>query len=248
VKSIAFVNQKGGVGKTTCVINTGAGLAKQGKKVLMIDLDPQANLTYSLGLEAGEGRTIYDLMKGTVNAEDTMIEREGFKVIPSGMALALAEMEFAGIPGREKLLQEKLLELNSIDYLIIDCPPSLGILTLNALTTAIEVFIPLQTEALALQGVEQLTDTIYTVRRRLNPHLEITGVIANRYDGRKILNREVVGKIRKDFGNKVFKTVIRENVSLAEAPSWGQTIFEYKPNSYGAEDYTSLCKEITGRR
>src|SRR5665648_832413 len=183
---IALINQKGGVGKTTCAINIGAGLNKLRKRVLLIDLDPQAHLTYSLGIPAHELKnTVYELLKGTV--------------------------------------------------------------TLNALTTAQKVYIPLQTEFLALQGMTKLLETITIVKKRLNKNIEIAGIIATRFDCRKNLNREVVEKIKEYFGNKLFNALIRDNISLAEAPSFGKSIFEYKSNSYGAKDYLDLCKEIIKR-
>jgi len=248
MRKIALVNQKGGVGKTTSTINIGAGLTKLKKRVLLIDLDPQAHLTYSLGIKAHElSRTIYDLLKGEVSTQGILVERDGITVIPSSLDLSGAEIELSGIAGREFLLKEALNEGKEFDYVLIDCHPSLGILTLNALTTAQEVYIPLQTEFLALQGMSKLLQTVDTVRKRLNKSLEVTGVIGTRFDSRKKLNNEVVGKIREYFGGKVFNTLIRDNIALAEAPSFGKTIFEYRPKSYGAEDYLSLCREIIKR-
>jgi len=245
---VAMLNQKGGVGKTTSALNLGAGLLKLGKTVLMVDLDPQANLTYSLNIHAHNiDLSICDLLKGEATFNEVLIERDGLKIIPSNLDLSGAEIEFSAIPGREFLLKEVLEGSNSYDYVFIDCPPSLGLLTLNALTTASEVFIPLQTEFLPMQGMAKLLQTIEVVKKRLNSSLEITGIICTRFDGRKRLNREVVSKIEEHFGSKVFRTYIRENISLAEAPSFGKTIFEYKPDSHGAEDYLSLSKEITER-
>jgi chromosome partitioning protein len=249
MRIIALANQKGGVGKTTSTMNIGAGLNKLGKKVLLVDLDPQAHLTYSLGIEAHElDKTVYELLKGETTLEEVLIYRgEGLKLIPSTLDLAGAEIELSGIAGREFLLKEALDGLRGFDYVLIDCPPSLGLLTLNALTTTQEVYIPLQTEFLALQGLSKLLETIEVVKKRLNRKLEITGIIGTRYDGRKLLNRGVIDKIEGYLGDKLFKTLIRENISLAEAPSYGQTIYEYKPDSHGAEDYLNLCKEIIER-
>ena len=245
---IALINQKGGVGKTTCAVNIGAGLNKLKKRVLLIDLDPQAHLTYSLGIPAHElNNTVYELLKGNASLKETIIERDGLSLVPSSLNLSGAEIEFSGVAGREFLLKETIEGLNKFDYVFIDCPPSLGLLTLNALTTAREVYIPLQTEFLALQGMRKLLETIDIVKKRLNKNIEITGIIATRYDSRKNLNREVVEKIEGYFGNRLFKTLIRDNVSLAEAPSFGQTIFEYKSNSYGAKDYLNLCNEIINK-
>jgi len=248
MKIIALINQKGGVGKTTCAINIGAGLNKLSKRVLLIDLDPQAHLTYSLGIPAHElNNTVYELLKGTVTLKETIIERNGLSLVPSSLDLSGAEIEFSGVAGREFLLKELLEGLKKYDYIFIDCPPSLGILTLNALTTAQKVYIPLQTEFLALQGMTKLLETINIVKKRLNKNIEIAGIIAMRFDNRKNLNREVVEKIKEYFGDKLFNTFIRDNISLAEAPSFGKTIFEYKSNSYGSKDYLDLCKEIIKR-
>jgi len=245
---IALINQKGGVGKTTSTVNIGAGLTKLNKKVLLIDLDPQAHLTYSLGIPAHElDKSIYELIKGEVAWGEILIERNELKIIPSSLGLSGAEVEFSKIAGREFLLKETLRELKGFDYVLIDSPPSLGLLTLNALTTAQEVYIPLQVEFLALQGLSKLLETIEIVKKRLNKNLEITGIIATRFDGRKNLNKEVVEKIKDYFGDKLFKTFIRDNISLAEAPSFGKTIFEYKPKSHGAKDYLNLSKEILRR-
>lgn len=245
---IALTNQKGGVGKTTCAINIGAGLNRLGKRVLLIDLDPQAHLTYSLGIPAHELKnTVYELLKGTVSLKEIIIERDGLSLVPSSLNLSGAEIEFSGLAGREFLLKETTEGLKKFDYVFIDCPPSLGLLTLNALTTAQNVYIPLQTEFLALQGMTKLLETIAIVKKRLNKNIEITGIIATRFDNRKNLNREVVEKIKEYFGNKLFNTLIRDNISLAEAPGFGKTIFEYKSNSYGAKDYLDLCKEIIKR-
>ncbi|PKP60171.1 chromosome partitioning protein ParA [Candidatus Atribacteria bacterium HGW-Atribacteria-1] len=245
---IALTNQKGGVGKTTCAINIGAGLNKLNKRVLLIDLDPQAHLTYSLGIPAHELKnTVYELLNGTISLKETIIERNGLSLVPSSLNLSGAEIEFSGLAGREFLLKETMEGFKEFDYMFIDCPPSLGLLTLNALTTAQEVYIPLQTEFLALQGMTKLLETIKIVKKRLNKDLEVTGIIAMRFDNRKNLNREVVEKIKEYFGNKLFNTLIRDNISLAEAPSFGKTIFEYKSNSYGSKDYLDLCKEIIKR-
>jgi chromosome partitioning protein len=249
MKIIALANQKGGVGKTTSATNIGAGLGKLGKKVLLIDLDPQAHLTYSLGIEAHKlDKTVYELLKGEAGLKDVLRARGELTVLPAKLDLSGAEIEIAGMAGREFLLKEALEGLSGFDYVFIDCPPSLGLLTLNGLTTAQEVYIPLQTEFLALQGMSKLLQTVEIVQKRLNKELKITGIIATRYDQRKKLNKEVVEKMREYFGDKkLFQTMIRDNVSLAEAPGFGQTILEYKPDSYGAMDYLSLCKEILER-
>ncbi len=249
---IAIVNHKGGVGKTTTTINLGTALAKLKKKVLLIDMDPGAHATYGLGILAHRReRTVYDLMRGRAPVDEIKVEialdQENLDLIPASIELAEAEVQLSGLPGREFLLKEALDEVRSYDYIFIDCPPSLAVLTLNAMVAAKEVFIPLQTEYLAMQGLGKLLETVKIVKHRLNRDLEITGVLATRYDKRKILNREVVNRIKEHFGDKVFDVQIRENISLAESPSHGLTIFEYFPGSYGAEDYMALAKEVLNR-
>ncbi|MGC2423301.1 MAG: ParA family protein [Nitrospirota bacterium] len=254
MRVIALVNLKGGVGKTTTTINIGAGLRQLGKKILLVDLDPQAHLTYSLGIPAHELKlTVYELLKGESKLDKVVFKRKStnsssfIDVVPSSINLSGAEIELSGMAGREFLLKEILEGLGGYDYVLMDCPPSLGVLTLNALTSAQEAFIPLQTEYLALQGMAKLVEMVQLVKRRLNPGLEITGIIGTRFHRRKKLNQEVVEKIKESFGNKLFSTLIRDNIALAEAPSFGKTIFEYRPESAGAEDYMNLCKEILQR-
>lgn len=244
-RTIALVNQKGGVGKTTSTINIGAGLFKAGKRVLMIDLDPQGNLTVSVGVEAYNlDNTVFEVLKGECDAQAAIVNH-GYDIIPADIRLSGADMEISAIPGREMLLKEALAPIaGNYDYILIDCPPSLGLITLNGLTAAREIFIPLQAEFLALNGMAQLLNTVKAVQKRLNPQLDITGIIATLYDSRKNLNKEVLEKIRQYFPNKTFATLIRDNIALAEAPSFGQDIYEYKPDSKGAEDYTALCAEI----
>lgn len=246
---ISLINQKGGVGKTTTTINVGAGLAQLGRRVLMIDLDPQAHLTYALGIAAHElNATVYALLKGESEIEKICLDRgNGLRLIPSSLDLSGAEITLAGVAGREFLLREGLESFTEADFVLIDCPPSLGLLTVNALAVAQEIYIPVQTEFLALQGMSSLLQTVEAVQRRLNRGIRLTGIIANRYDSRKTLNREVVERLREHFGGQLFKTLIRDNVSLAEAPSHGQTIFEYKPNSNGAADFLALSREIVKR-
>ncbi|WP_029897155.1 ParA family protein [Desulfohalovibrio reitneri] len=248
MRTIAVMNQKGGVGKTTTTINIGAGLARLDQRVLLVDLDPQAHLTYSLGIPAHElEATIYEVLKGEADVASTLLERHGMDVLPSSLSLSGADLEFSALPGREFLLREALEgfhEMSRYDYVLVDCPPNLGILTINAMTAAREVFIPLQTEFLALQSLSKLLETVEVVKKRLNPSLEVTGIVATRYQKQKKLSREVVRKIRDYFGDKLFESSVRENISLAEAPSFGQDIFTYRPDSHGAMDYMALCREI----
>lgn len=243
---ISLLNHKGGVGKTTSAINIGAGLVELGKKVLLVDLDPQANLTLSLGIPRQKA-TIYENIKGEAEVTPYTV-KPGMDVITSSLDLSGAEMEMINEAGREYILKELFEPVQeSYDYVIIDCPPSLGLLTLNALTCSRQVFIPLQTEFLALQGLAKIKQVIDKVRFRLNKDIEIGGVIPTMYDGRKVLNRDVVDTILKYFGEKVFKTYIRDNVALAEAPAQRMDIFSYSPKSVGAEDYLNLCREILER-
>ena len=243
---ISLLNHKGGVGKTTSAINIGAGLVELGKTVLLLDLDPQANLTLSLGIPRQKA-TIYEALRG--EAELTPYQyRNNLYVITSSLDLSGAEMELINEAGREYILRELFSSLiDDFDYILIDCPPSLGLLTLNALTSSQFVVIPLQTEFLALQGLAKIKQVIDKVKFRLNKNLEIAGVVATMYDSRRVLNRDVVDTIHKYFGEKVFKTYIRDNIALAEAPAQRKDIFSYSPKSSGAEDYLALCKELIER-
>lgn len=248
MRKITVSNHKGGVGKTTTAVNIGAGLARLDKKVLLIDLDPQAHLTYSLGIQAHElEKTMYELLKGELKFSDVLLKKNGLDIIPASLNLSSADVELANIPGRERLLSGALEGVTDYDFMILDCPPSLGLLTLNSLTISREVFIPIQAEYLALQGMSKLLQLVDIVKSRLNSELEITGIIGTRFDIRKKLNNEVIEKIREYFHEKLFKTLIRENIALAEAPSFGQDIFEYNPKSHGAVDYMNLCREIIER-
>lgn len=245
-KVISLLNHKGGVGKTTSAINIGAGMVELGKKVLLVDLDPQANLTLSLGVPR-EKITIYESLRGESELVPYNV-KPNMDVVISSLDLSGAEMELINEAGREYLLRELFEPLvGEYDYIIIDCPPSLGLLTLNALTSSHYIIIPLQTEFLALQGLTKIKQVIDKVRVRLNKSVQIVGVVATMYDSRKVLNREVVDTIKKFFGKKVFDTMIRENISLAEAPSKRMDIFDYNPQSLGAQDYLELCKELIGR-
>jgi chromosome partitioning protein len=245
-KVISLLNHKGGVGKTTSAINIGAAMVELGKKVLLIDLDPQANLTLSLGV----GRapyTIYEALRGESELYPVNI-RENLDVVIATLDLSGAEMELINEAGREFIMRELLTPLTEeYDFIIIDCPPSLGLLTLNALTSSDYVIIPLQTEFLAMQGLAKIKQVIQKVKLRLNKKLQIAGVVATMYDNRKILNRDVVDTIIKYFGELVFDTRIRDNVALAEAPAQRKDIFAYNKQSTGAKDYLNLSKEIINR-
>jgi len=247
-KVLCFSNHKGGVGKTCSACNIGAGLAKRGKKVLLIDLDPQANLSLSLGIKDSENG-IYELLTGNKDVEDSIYTIiENLDIIPSSLDLAGAEIELSSEAGREVILKEIIERVaDKYDYIIIDCSPSIGLLTTNALTASDEVIVPLQAEYLSLRGIEKLTDIIGKVKKRLNKDLKIGGVFVTRFDSRKILNKQIAGAIDEHFNGTVFKTRIRDNVSLAEAPSSAVDIFRYNAKSNGAEDYKLLCEEILSR-
>jgi chromosome partitioning protein len=248
MRSIALTNQKGGVGKTTSSANLGACLAMLERKVLLVDIDPQANLSIHFGMDVfDEGKSMYDMMIGEATAEDILVptRMKNLDILPSNINLAGAEIELVGVVGRETILKEALASvLERYDYVLLDCPPSLGLLTLNALTTAREVFIPLQTEFFALQGMSKLIETIRLVRRRLNPELQVTGIIACMYDGRTRLAQEVLANIEEFFPDRLFKSNIRKNVKLAESPSHGKPISAYAKGSRGFRDYMALAREV----
>ena len=242
-KVISISNHKGGVGKTTSALNIGAGLNKLGKKVLLIDLDPQANLSQSLGIIEHE-KNIYGAIRGEYKLQPINIIK-GLDLIPSTLDLSGAEVELSGEAGREYILKELIDPIKKqYDYVIIDSPPSLGLLTINSFTASDEVLIPLQAQYLAKQGLTKLVEVIDKIKKRLNKSLKVGGVFITQYDNRKVLNRDVVTTIKSHFKNEVFKTKIRDNVALAEAPTQGVDIFRYQPKSKGAEDYLALCREI----
>lgn len=246
-KIISISNHKGGVGKTTSTLNIGAGLSRLKKKVLLIDLDAQANLSQSLGI-IEPVTTIYGALKGKYDLTPLSITK-GLDLVPSEIDLSGAEIELASEAGREYILKELIEPISSqYDYILIDCPPSLGLLTINALTASTEVYIPLQAQYLALQGLTKLIEIIGKIQKRINKELKIGGVIITQYDNRKVLNREVAGAIESHFKSEVFKTKIRDNVALAEAPAQGKDIFSYNSKCNGAIDYLELSKEINKRK
>jgi chromosome partitioning protein len=251
MKSIAFINQKGGVGKTTCTLNIGAGLARLDKKVLLVDFDPQANLTCSVIQQPKLlKKTLYQLLQALVaqepvNIQDFIVKVQDpyLSVLPSSLALSAFE-NLVGISGDNKFIFKQVLQsCEQFDYVLIDCPPSLGHLTLNVLAAVDEVYLPVQTEFYALQGLSQISDILRAVNQSLNPSLKLGGIIGTRYNRRK-LHKEIMGYLRENFQDKVFKTTIRENIAVAEAPSFGKDVFSYSPESSGAEDYHMLGKEI----
>jgi chromosome partitioning protein len=240
---IAVSNNKGGVGKTTSTVNIAGALQMLERRVLVIDMDHQAQATYHLGINHRDiDVSIYELIKGDAGLGDVIIDRNGIGLIPSKSDLR--GVEFLPIPAKEFLLQDALKGLEGYDYVIIDCPPSLGVLTLNALTCADSIIVPLQVQFLPFHGMYNLFEGVQMVKKRLNSEIEVAGIIGTMYNAKKSINREVIEETKKRLPGKLFKTMIRENVSLQEAPSWGKTIFEYKSESNGASDYMQLTKEI----
>ena len=243
---IAFSNQKGGVGKTTTSVNLAACVAEKGKCVLLVDIDPQGNASSGLGVTE-RSPSIYDVLLGEESAENAVrkTEFDNLSVLPSDMALAGAEIELVAIPERETLLRKALETVRSqFDYIFIDCPPSLSLLTLNAMTAADSVLIPIQCEYYALEGVGQLMNTLQLVKKRLNPALEIEGVVLTMLDGRTNLGLQVVQEVKKYFKSRVYGAVIPRNVRLSEAPSHGEPINVYDARSTGAEAYRALAAEF----
>ncbi|HPR47803.1 MAG TPA: ParA family protein [Spirochaetota bacterium] len=246
MRIIAVSNNKGGVGKTTSTVNIAAALHILNKKVLVIDIDHQAQATYHLGINPKElNYSIFELLKGEITYNDLIFDRNGLSVLPAKPDLK--DLDFLPFPAKEFLLKEAMEKITGFDFVLIDCPPSLGILTLNALAYANEIFIPLQLQFLPFHGMYNLFEGVQMVKQRLNKAIEITGIIGTMYNSTKTINKEVLDETESRLPGKLFNTIIRENVSLQEAPSWGKTIFEYKPESNGATDYMNLTKEIIKR-
>ncbi|SDB34935.1 ParA family protein [Eubacterium oxidoreducens] len=249
-KVIAIANQKGGVGKTTTAINLSASLAEKGKKILTIDLDPQGNTTSGLGVEKSEqDNTIYELLLGECTVKECMVKTEydNLSLLPSNVNLAGAEIELIDVKDSQYALKNEIDYVrDDFDYIIIDCPPSLSMLTVNAMTTADSVLVPIQCEFYALEGLSQLVHTIELVQERLKPDLEFEGVVFTMYDGRTNLSSQVVENVKNNLQTRIFDTIIPRNVRLAEAPSHGLPINAYDTKSAGAEAYRNLAKEIIG--
>ncbi|HEX5242843.1 MAG TPA: AAA family ATPase [Tepidisphaeraceae bacterium] len=258
MRIIALMNQKGGVGKTTTTVNLGAALAEQGKRVCLIDLDPQAHLTINYGMEPSQATcSLYDVLINERSFLEAVHKIDAnIALVPSSIDLAAAEIELVSVLGRETLLKNRLESVtHDFDFILLDCPPSLGLLTLNALAVADEVIIPMQAHFLALQGVAKLLETVQLVNRRINPKLKVSGVVLTMFDSQTKLSNEVVAELNSFIeaaegkplpwaGARIFKSKIRRNIKLAESPSFGQTIIAYEPTSNGAADYRALAKEV----
>ena len=244
---ISIVNQKGGVGKTTTSINLAAYLSQFGKTVLLVDLDPQSNATSGLGISRELDMGVYEVLTGPQSFRDVIVDtnHQYYKLAPSTSSLAGANIEFVNLDRREFRLYDNLLEVrNDFDYILIDCPPSLGLLTLNGLTAADQIMIPVQAEYFALEGLGQLMETIGLIKENLKPDLDVLGAVLTMYDNRFRLANDVLRELYRYFPNKIFRSVIPRNIKLSEAPSYGQTILQYDPKSKGGKAYERLAREF----
>jgi chromosome partitioning protein len=242
-KITCIVNQKGGTGKTTTAINLGTALAMKGKKVLLIDLDPQGNLSYSFGI-TDNVPSMAEVLQGKQTLQAILVTREGLSIAPAFPSLSDVEVSLVNKIGRENVLKDALSEVKGFDYVFIDSPPSLSVLTVNALNTADEVLIPAQMEVLSLQGLTQLLNTVQEVKKVLNKTLKVRGIVPSMYDGRRRLSSEVLETIQTNLKEKVFKSHIRECVKIAEAPSFAKSVLSYAPHSNGATDFMGLANEF----
>ncbi|MBF8963974.1 ParA family protein [Pontibacter sp. FD36] len=242
-KIVAVINQKGGTGKTTTTINLGSALSKLGYKVLLVDLDPQSNLSYSLAVSSPD-QTLAEAFLGSQSFKNIIVEKDGLWVAPGSNELVDVEISLVSQPDREQFLKTMLSQVKGFDYVLIDCPPSLSVLTLNALTASHEVLIPLQMEVLTLQGLDQIMQTIAKVKKAFNPKLKIKGIVVVMFDMRRKLSQEVLAYLRENVKEKIFDSQIRLNVKLAEAPSFGKSVLDYDNASNGAKDYTALAAEF----
>lgn len=248
---IAIANQKGGVGKTTTAINLSACLAEKGQKILAIDMDPQGNMTSGLGLDKNSvEKTIYDIIIGEAEVEEVLQKNiiDNIDILPANVDLSAAEIELIGIEEKEYIIRNSVQTVkDNYDYVIIDCPPSLSMLTINAMTTADSVLVPIQCEYYALEGLSQLIHTVELVKERLNPVLEIEGVVFTMYDARTNLSLQVVENVKDNLQQNIYKTIIPRNIRLAEAPSYGMPINQYDPKSTGADSYRRLADEVISK-
>lgn len=249
-KIISIINQKGGVGKTTTAVNLAAFLADKGYKTMLVDADSQGNATSGLSKGVEFEETLYDVLLDDVSIEEAVVKTDIKKlsILPASIDLAGAEIKMVSMEKREFLMKRKLDQVrDKYDFILIDCPPSLGLMTLNALVASQEILIPIQAEFYALEGLSQLVKTVQVVTRKLNPGLSILGILLTMFDGRTNLSLQVADEVKKYFGNKVFRTVIPRSVKLSEAPSFGEPILTYAPKSKGAEAYKKLCREVIKR-